>query len=396
MNSSIKSIVVLLAICLVVAAALAAVNFVTEPIIKESEEKAANEALLVVMPDGKGFEEIKDLSPYTLPVSVTNVFSEAGGGYVFRLSVTGYSSGMILMCGINSNGEITGATCVSSSETLGVEKVYGDYFKGADAESVDGVDSVAGSTARLTMNAYKSAMKDSLSAFAIMRGEDVDIRTDEEKLADNLKAALPDGDDFSKWFRTETLDPSVTGVYISGNDAGLVVKLGDVYIGINQNGGIVSGDASDELSQAAMNAFMTVYAAEINEIDLTKYEGISNKVVSAYKTVSGNYFFHLKAAGFGITGVNVEYADPSGEYIEIDVSISSNGTILDCLTTYQSESKGIGDICADPSYYGKFIGESANTVSGIDVGSGATYTADGYKKAIGDAFAAVEILKGAK
>ena len=72
------------------------------------------------------------------------------------------------MCGIDSNGKITGATCVSSGETLGNEKTYGELFLGADRNTVDSVDSVSGAT-KTTAN-YKKALKDALSAFDILKG----------------------------------------------------------------------------------------------------------------------------------------------------------------------------------------------------------------------------------
>lgn len=170
-NTAVKSVVVLFSICLVVSAILAAVNFITAPIIKKSEKEAAQKALLVVMPEGKNFTEF-DYSGFTLPSGVTNVYKDEGGGFVFRIVTTGYSSGMTLMCGISPEGKITGATCVSSNETLGAEKLYGSCFVGATRENIGAVDALAGSTARLTMNAYKNAMKDALEAFEILKGAD--------------------------------------------------------------------------------------------------------------------------------------------------------------------------------------------------------------------------------
>lgn len=168
-NSGVKSVIVLFSICLVVSALLAAVNYVTAPIIEKSEKEAEQKALLVVMPDGGNFSEF-DFSDFTLPKTVTNIYKDEKGGFVFRLSASGYSSGMILMCGVSAEGKITGATCISSNETLGAEKIYGDYFIGATKQSVGSVDAVSGSTARLTIKAYKNAMTDALSSFEILKG----------------------------------------------------------------------------------------------------------------------------------------------------------------------------------------------------------------------------------
>ena len=58
MIKMIKSAVSLTVICAVVAVLLAATNFVTAPIIEANEAAAANDALLVVMPNGTGFEAV--------------------------------------------------------------------------------------------------------------------------------------------------------------------------------------------------------------------------------------------------------------------------------------------------------------------------------------------------
>ena len=167
MKDSIKSIVVLLVICLVASAVLAAVNSFTSPLIEKSENEKVRKSLLVVMPEGKNFKELDSL-PEGVTETVKQIYTEDGGGYVMKLVTTGYSAGLTIMCGINSDGKITGATCVSSGETLGNEKTYGELFLGADKTDIDGIDSVSGAT-KTTSN-YKKALKDALSAFDILKG----------------------------------------------------------------------------------------------------------------------------------------------------------------------------------------------------------------------------------
>lgn len=167
MKDSIKSIVVLLVICLVASAALAAVNSFTAPLIEKSENEKVQKSLLVVMPDGKNFRELDSL-PEGVAGTVKQIYTEDGGGYVIKLVTTGYSAGLTIMCGISSDGKITGATCVSSGETLGNEKTYGELFVGAGKTEIDGIDSVSGAT-KTTAN-YKKALKDALSAFDILKG----------------------------------------------------------------------------------------------------------------------------------------------------------------------------------------------------------------------------------
>ena len=191
MKKSVTSTLTLVCICAVIAVMLAITNAVTAPIIEQNNNAAANEALLEVMPNGKNFTEI-DVSAYTLPATVTKAYSEDGGGYVFQLTTTGYASGFNIMCGVNADGTVSGATCLSSGETLGYEKTFGASFTGKNAEEVAAVDTISGATR--TTSAYRAAVADSINAAIILGGGSVDLRSEEEILRDNLSAALPAAD----------------------------------------------------------------------------------------------------------------------------------------------------------------------------------------------------------
>ncbi len=168
MKEYIKSVIALTVICAVLAVILAVTNGITAPIIKENENAAANEALLVVMPNGESFEAV-DIAGYELPSTVTSVHKEVSGGYVVQLLTSGYGSDMAIMVGIDKDGAVTGATCLKSSETLGYEKTYGENAVGKTAEDIDSLDTVAGAT--LTTTGYKNAVKDALNTALIIEGE---------------------------------------------------------------------------------------------------------------------------------------------------------------------------------------------------------------------------------
>ena len=95
-------------VCIVITLALAVTNSITAPIIEKNENAAANDALLVVMPDGKSFEKL-DISGYTLPATVVEAYKAEAGGYVIKLETTGYASGFVIMCGVGADGK---ALCV--------------------------------------------------------------------------------------------------------------------------------------------------------------------------------------------------------------------------------------------------------------------------------------------
>ena len=382
MKKSVLSTVALVSICAVMAILLAVTNYVTDPIIKQNQDAAANEALLEVMPNGTGFEKV-DFDATALPKTITEVYKEKNGGYVFRLTTVGYDSGFIIMCGVNADGTVSGAVCLESKETKGEEKTYGANFTGKDAAGVEAVDAISGTTK--TTVAYKNAIKDALNAAIILGGGSVDIRTPEEILADNLNAALPAGKGkFEKYFLFEVIE-GIDAVYAAENDAGFVYVIGENFYGVP------TGGTSDNATVAAAHAILT--STRIEDVDLSAYEGLPKRLRSVKKTATGNYVFEVEGAGFGIMNDD-EYIHSSGEYIRICVSMTPDGKIIDTLTLYQAESEGVGDVCANESFYGQFDGKTEANYREIDAISGATYTTNGYLKAIENAFASLKILKG--
>lgn len=390
MNKNVKSVVVLTAICAVMSLLLAVTNYITAPIIKKNQDKAANEALLQVMPSGTSFAEV-DLSAYELPATVTEAFKEESGlGYVVKLTTTGYGSGFVIMCGVNADGTVSGAVCLSSTETLGHEKTFGNNFTGKNAEGVEAVDTISGATK--TTAAYRDAVKDAINAATILGGGSVDIRSEEEILMDNLSLALPAGEGkFTKVFLTEVIE-GIDAVYMADNGKGAVCIIGEQFIGVDETGTVVSG-AEGDVAANVSDQMAILKASERTALDLASYEGLPSALASAEKTTSGNYVLVMKGAGYGINGGD-DYHPASGEYIMIQVSMTKEGKIIDCLTLSQAETPNIGDACATEAFYGQFAGKTEadyNTVDGI---SGATLTTDGYKKAILRAFEVVKILEG--
>ena len=376
--------VVLGSICIAVALLLSVINMFTAPIIEAANDKKANAALLEVLPDGEDFETL-DISGGKYPSEITAAYRETSGkGYVFQMTVTGYKSGLVIMCGIDADGKITGATYIASNETLSAEVGLGDRFVGFDKETIS-TDIIAGPTAKLTTEAYYRAIEAALNGYIVASGGSVDLRDPEQILNDSLNAALgTEGKTFEKWFAVEELT-GVDAIYIS--DAGQVVKVGEEFVGFDLDSSVV-GAPSEAAMQTATAALDTFKASKLNDVVLP--EGTSRDVLSAKVTDSGNYVLELRASGYGKT----DNYGSSGEYIKIKVAISADGKIISTLTTYQNESKNIGDACADPSYYEQYNGKDAQSVDSVSNISGATITSTGYKKAIKLAFETVELIKG--
>ena len=380
MKKSIKSTLVLVCICAAVSVLLAFTNALTAPIIEKQQSDAANAALLEIMPNGSGFEEIADLSTYTLPATVTKAWREASGGHVVQLTTTGYDSGFVILVGVNADGTVSGTKCLASTETLGYEKTFGESFTGKNAEEVAAVDTLAGATK--TTAAYRGAVTDAINTAIILGGGSVDIRTEEEILNDNLAAALPAAEGkFTKLFIVEDIT-GIDAVYTADNGAGSVYLVGEEFIAV------LTGETPANETVATAHAALA--ASSLTALDLSAFEGLPTAVLSASVTATGNYVMELRAAGYGIQG---EW-HASGEYIKLKVSMTADGRIIDCVTLSQKESEGIGDVCADPDFYGQFVGKTEATYGDVDTVSGATLTTGGYKTAIMRAFEAVKILKG--
>ena len=382
MKKSVKSTLVLVVICAVTAILLALTNAFTAPIIKANQDKAANEALLQVMPNGQGFEKL-DLTSYTLPATVTDAYKEQGGGYVFQLKTTGYGSDFIIMCGVNPDGTISGTVCLSSTETLGHEKTFGANFTGKDAAGVEAVDTISGATK--TTQAYKNAMKDALNAAIILGGGSVDLRDEAQILNDNLSAALPAGEGkFTKLFIAEVIE-GIDAVYTADNGKGYVFVIGEEFIPVDESG------STDNTT--VKTAYDILAASTTEDIVLDPNDETLKYITSAKKTASGNFILEVKGPGYGIKGGD-EYHPASGEYIIVRVSMTPEGRIIDTFTVSQEESKGIGDACADEKFYGQFDGKTEADYKDIDAIAGATMTTDGYLTAIERAFTALNTLKG--
>ena len=168
MKKQIKSIISLFVICAVIAVALAFTNHLTKATIAENERMAVQNALSGVMPGGS-FSKIEHIDELNVNPSITEIYhDETTDGYVFKINAKGYSTGLVILCGVNADGTVSGATCLDSKETNKAEVDYGNRFVGLDRSSIASVDTVSGSTK--TTAAYRSAIQLSVDTAAKLRG----------------------------------------------------------------------------------------------------------------------------------------------------------------------------------------------------------------------------------
>lgn len=167
-NDFVKPIVVLTAICLIVAAALAFTNSKTAPIIEEHEIEKAQEAMVEMLPEADNFTQLDESFPETI---IEAYSADNGTGYVFIMVTNGYGGDMKLICGIDADGCITGCKTLSHNETqgLGSKTTLPDFrnqFIGKDS-SLDGVDTISGAT--VSSRAYLRAIDDAFAAFELVK-----------------------------------------------------------------------------------------------------------------------------------------------------------------------------------------------------------------------------------
>ena len=400
MMKHLKSILTLFVICAIVSVALAAVNGITAPIILERQQQAAAGALLEVLPEGGTFEEM-EIADLGLPATVKAAHKASNGGYVIQIEWAGFNTGNVTMVGISADGKVVGTKCITVKDQGGdngkdsMKEIplmdANGHFVGADLNTIEGVDLVAGVTT--SSKAYRAAVKDALAAATILGGGS--YRDPAQILSDNLNAALGlEGAEFTKHFMVELLD-GVKAIYVEKTGAGrVVVTVDGKYIGIGADGNVVAGvDAetneivvADADKALAEGAIVTITATTYTDLDPRAYDGVSKRVLSAKVTNAGVYILEVEGAGFGKKGSS-DYG-ASGEYLVIRIALTANGDIVDCYTVYQSETEGFGDACAKEEFYGQFAGKTQENYEDIII-AGSTYTTDGYHSAIKNAFKAV-------
>lgn len=175
-NEFVLPIIVLVAICVFISAAMAAINLITAPKIDEAQRQKEEEALSIVVPDNQGFtkQEISDL-----PESVVALYSDNGSSAVaVMLSIKGYDSSnpMSVAVGFDEDGKIIKTSVIScNGETKGIgSKVSDESFlsRFSGLSDVSSVDTISGAT--ISSSAFKAAMEDACRVVEQYRGTEVE------------------------------------------------------------------------------------------------------------------------------------------------------------------------------------------------------------------------------
>lgn len=272
-------VVVLVSICLVITAALAGTNAVTQPIIDAASQKAADAALIVVLPSGEGFEE---MALEGLPEGVTAASKAGNGaGYVFTISTKGYTGGLVVMVGLDDKGAVSGVKVLASEETAGIGSEVikdGSTFMAQlpGVTDVGDIQSVSGAT--MTSVGMKGAIQSAFDAYTIANGGKVEAKlsTKPATLTDKVIEKYLPGATLTE---VEGGQVSDTGLIVYGEAQGAysVIHVA-VFFDNDKN---ILGVCADTLSE-------TEYIGDVigqNEDFMGKFIGAAD--INSIETVSG-------------------------------------------------------------------------------------------------------------
>lgn len=171
--SMIKPPVVLAVVCACCCALLAFANQITKDKIAAAEAAAIQESLQA-LPDAGSFSELSGFSHAdSEKAAATAVYVDDQKQTAVLVTADGYNKGGLqLVVGIDKNGEITGISFVSVTETPGLgtkvqtnPELLTDYFlRCSDVTEIQGIDGITGAT--YSSNGMKAAVTCALETFA--------------------------------------------------------------------------------------------------------------------------------------------------------------------------------------------------------------------------------------
>ncbi|MFR4069187.1 MAG: FMN-binding protein [Oscillospiraceae bacterium] len=168
----VKSIVVLVVICLLTSAALAVVNHFTAPVSAANAEARAQQARLDAVPDAADFAPIEA----ALPDGVVSAYAalDAAGtptSYLFTVEGKGFGGTIQVLCVIGMDGRIrTCRTMDVSSETTHARpdrkrELHRPVRRAGP--SLSGVSAISGAT--ITSTAYRGCVETAFEAFELVK-----------------------------------------------------------------------------------------------------------------------------------------------------------------------------------------------------------------------------------
>lgn len=401
MKENIKSVVVLTAICLVVAALLAVTNFYTAPIIEANKASAATGSLAEVIPGATGFEEVE--LPADAPETIKSLYKETSGlGYVMLVEATSsYSaSPMAITVGFGADSTISGILLTNYQESKDFGADYPATYIGQDS-ALGGVDTVAGVT--YSSKAFKEAITDAFNTLInsglLAAGE----KSEEQLIGEVMPLALPgcvNGTGACVVEEVESTDASITAAYKAKNDSGYIAVVsganGTLVCGMNAFGEVKCFDldgndvteASADAVAAVQGAFTPIATENLEADTATALRAFEDGVEVELTPIEATGSFGVAVAAFKATvGEDVQYViltHPIGygdETMKMLHVINSNGEIVLFKTLSElivhGEYYSAHQLTDESAYRAQFAGLTEATYSDdMTMVAGATITSN--------------------
>ena len=407
-NKSVKSIVLPVIVVVLAFVILFLVNLWTYPLIIQSRMQGEVGPAMDVMPNAKGFEELK---LDNIPSTVETVYKETSGqGYVVKVSTkAGFTKeAIVFYVAIDGENKVQKINVTEYPETRDVGDGYVDTFIGSDS-TLSTVDLVAGVT--YSSSAIKNGVADAFKALSD-NGLIVAAKKEPKQLYEELMpvvfgtAVNPAG-----MMAQEEFTSSISGVvkaqkalnegavaywYSEGEENYAVVTDGKRAKVYDLEGNEVSSLSSSVLSSLMEEAKTIVkdnsssdikrfkkYVpnSSVTEIDVPLF----NNVTTAFQCVNENGTYY----GFGVRSYAFENT-PLTMYISID----DNGAIysFNCSSLYVEPEYFTH---SEPdNYTGGLVGVTESWSGDEALITGATLTSEAVKDAINDVFDSFKAIKG--
>ena len=407
-NKSLKSIILPVIVVVLAFAILYCVNLWTYPTIVQARMQGEVGPAMDVMPNAKGFMELK---LDNVPSTVETVYEETSGqGYVVKVSTkAGFTKeAIVFYIAIDKDNKVQKINVTAYPETREVGEGYVDTFIGSDS-TLSTVELVAGVT--YSSSAIKNGVADAFKALSD-NGIIVAAKKEPKQLYEELMpvvfgtavnpAGMMSQEDFTSKVggvvraQKATNEGAVAYWYAEGEENYAVITNGRIAKVYDLEGNEVSSLSSSVLSSLMDEAKTLVkdnsssdgkrfkkYVpdSKVTEIDVPLF----NNVTTAFECVNENGTYY----GFGVR----PYAFDN-EALTMYISIDDKGAIysFNCSALY-----------VDPEYFthsepenytGGLVGVTDSWSGEEALITGATLTSEAVRDAINDVFDSFKAIKG--
>ena len=445
MMKKIMPVVVLTLICIVIGGLLAGINMLTGPEIARMENEKVTASLKLVMPDGEFDSEPEPLKEGA-PATVKAVYPDKNGkGHVVVLVTNkGYTGKEIgITVGIDTEGRIIDALITKNEESIVPPDMkpmgsYGNAYAGADADSV--TDLVTGATVKYTEAAIKNALYDAFVYLGYTEEPEEPTlpKTDAEILA-LAGELIPDAQSFEDLSGALSADSTVKRLYAETSGKGYIAYTvtSTQYVAVETEGIIhISEDGKVanlkmltwtvghdvDYTEAFVNGFIGKSASDLESVDLVtgatgtaehfrdavaealkvaNEQGTDAEIISVvndmldgqveYERISTEGAGDTLKKAFRVTlgddEYYVAYTVTSTQYVAVESEVV---TLINCDTKKIAAIKiltwtvGHG-VDYTEAFVNSFVGKDASDLSGVDLVTGATGTAEHIRDAVAGA-----------